>query len=212
MNGANGTFSGKVGDVVGSSWLGKRYIKRAPKVSDKPKSEKQLAQQAKFGMAVRLLTPIKELLFTFRKTHNAATGFNMALKFTLANAITGTYPALEIDYAEVAYTRGTWGRAECAEVFADSGQLVVGWHNNVYRPNCYGDDLMHVLVYEPETNTYLKGPDGIHRSEGMAIISVPEVWDNKTLHVYIYCVSLAGQYSESVYVGAVLISNSKYLS
>lgn len=201
-NGANGFFSGKVGNVVGSSNLGKSYVKRLPKVSDKPKSEKQLAQQARFSLAVRIMQPVKDLLFTLRKHPKAPSGFNLAVRQVLADAIQGEYPNFTVDHSKLIFTRGIWGRAECAEVLADNGSLFIGWFaGGVFRPNSYGDDSVCILLYEPDSNTYLRSSAGVFRSHGMATIPLPEAWAGKTIHTYLYCVSHQGKYSDSVYAG-----------
>lgn len=215
INGINGSFSGKVGNLVGSSWMGKSYIRSRPNNSGqhtapasaklRHASEKQLAQQARFALAVRVLNPVKDMLFTFRKPHKAATGYNLAVKYLLEHAIAGDYPHYSINYSEVLYTRGAWGRAECVEVLAEGESLLVGWYAKVYRPRSYGDDQVGILIYEPQTNTYFKGPAGIFRSEGMAVIPVPEAYRGKTLHTYVYCVSHDGKYSDSVYAGPIKI-------
>ena len=61
-NGGNGAFSGKAGSFIGSSWRDINYIKGLPKISSKPKTLKQLEQQAKFAAAIRFLQPVKDLL------------------------------------------------------------------------------------------------------------------------------------------------------
>jgi hypothetical protein len=60
--GANGGFSGKAGSVIGSSCSNISYIKGLLKLSNKPKSEMQLEQQARFAMAIRFLLPIKDYI------------------------------------------------------------------------------------------------------------------------------------------------------
>ena len=200
-NGANGFFSGKVGNVVGSSNLGKGYVKRLPKVSDKPKSEKQLAQQARFALAVRMMQPVKDLLFTLRRHPKAPNGFNLAVRQVLADAIQGEYPNFTVDHSKLIFTRGIWGPAECAEVLAENGSLYIGWFAGVFRPNSYYDDAVCILIYEPDSNTFLRSPAGAFRAHGMATIALPEAWAGKTIHTYLYCVSHQGKYSDSVYAG-----------
>lgn len=203
INGANGFFSGKVGGVVGSSSIGIHYVKRLPKKSDKPKSEKQLAQQARFTLAVKVMHPVKDLLHTLRKNSEAASGFNLAVRQVLADAIKGDYPNFTVEYSKLIFTRGFWGIPECAEVLADNGSLFIGWFTGVFRPNCYGDDSGHILIYEPESNTYLRSSERIFRSYGMATIALPETWIDKTIHTYLFCISQHGKCSDSVYVGLV---------
>lgn len=206
INGFNGTFSGKVGNMVGSSWLGKSYVKSMPKKSEKPQSEKQLAQQAKFALAARLMHPVKDLLFTFRNPKKAASGYNMAMKYVLEHAITGNYPDFEIDYSKVIYTKGHWGPAHGLEVLADGGTLMVGWWPHRHSINAFDDDEVQILIYDPEAGTYIKGPSGIVRCEGMCTIPLPAEQLGHTLHVYVSCISgYERKYSNSQYAGAVLV-------
>ncbi|WP_262249124.1 DUF6266 family protein, partial [Parapedobacter soli] len=41
INGANGTFSGKVGSVIGASWRGIHYLRGLAKKSNVPATEAQ---------------------------------------------------------------------------------------------------------------------------------------------------------------------------
>ena len=59
IKGVNGGFSGKAGNVVGSSWKSIDYIKGRSKTSNKPASQRQLKQQAKFALAVRFLGQLR---------------------------------------------------------------------------------------------------------------------------------------------------------
>lgn len=205
INGINGHFSGKVGDLVGSSWLGKNYVKHAPGTSNKPKSEKQLAQQAKFALAVRFLHPVKEVLnIGFRQLNRPATGYNMAIKYTLEQAINGCYPNFTIDYSKVQYSRGSYCRPEGVKVISGTGCLIIIWHGDAFRFNSSGYDRVHILVYEPDTNTYLLGPAGVHRMEEAAILAIPDHLSVKTLHTYLFCVSDTGKVSDTVYAGETI--------
>ena len=58
-NGGNGAFSGKAGSFIGCNWSDISYMKGIPKISNKPKTLKQLEQQAKFATAIRFLRPVK---------------------------------------------------------------------------------------------------------------------------------------------------------
>jgi len=70
-----------------------------PKISRKPKTLKQLEQQAKFAAAIKFLGPIKDMLnVTFgAQKQGKASGYNLAVKDILDHAITGTYPDYSID-------------------------------------------------------------------------------------------------------------------
>lgn len=207
IKGINGYISGKVGNVVGSSWRGKNYVRSLQKPSCKPRSEKQLAQQAKFALAVRFLHPVKELLnIGFRQQNRPATGYNLAIKYTLVEAIIGQYPNYHIDYSKVQYSNGPLRRPEGLKLISGTGCLVIIWHGDGYRFNSFGDDQVHILIYEPDTNTYLQGPESIQRMQEAAIIEIPEQFKGKILHTFLFCVSWNGQASDTAYAGETIIS------
>ncbi|HQS06276.1 MAG: hypothetical protein B7X86_07525 [Sphingobacteriales bacterium 17-39-43] len=206
IKGINGHISGKVGNVVGSSWRGINYVKSLPKTSLKPKSEKQLAQQAKFALAVRFMHPVKDLLnIGFRQQHRPATGYNLAIKHTLTQAIIGQYPNYAIDYSKVQYSNGPLRRSEGVKLIGGTGCLVIIWHGDGFRFNSFGDDQVHILIYEPDTNTYLQGPEGVQRMQEAAIIAIPEQFKGKILHTFLFCVSWNGQVSDTAYAGETII-------
>ncbi len=205
-HGINGIFSGKVGDLVCSRWRGTSYIKSRPKPSNKPKTDKQLAQQAKFGFAVRFLNPVKDILnIGYKQQRGKPSGFNLAMKYTLADVITGEYPDLAIDYSKVRFSNGRWSQPACVKLLPSAGSLAVIWHGDGFRPFAYGDDLVYILIYEPESNTYLKGPADVRRAQEACIIAIPSHWAGKTIHTYLFCVSSCGRASDTVYAGEVIV-------
>ncbi|WP_229707698.1 DUF6266 family protein, partial [Sphingobacterium alkalisoli] len=94
LKGINGAYSGKVGNVIGSSWRNVDYVRSLSKRSNKPASADQLAQRAKFALGVSFLSPIKDLLNLGYSDalQGRSTGYNKALQHLLANGIMGDYP------------------------------------------------------------------------------------------------------------------------
>ena len=54
-----GSFTGKVGTVIGSSWNGIDYMRSLPRPSSKAPTALQLAQREKFGLVTKFVAPIK---------------------------------------------------------------------------------------------------------------------------------------------------------
>ena len=125
--GANGGFSGKAGSIVGSSWRDIDYIRGLPKLSKKPKSEKQIEQQAKFALAIDVLLPVKKQIDTGfgNIKQGRTTSYNLALKHMLDYAIIGTYPALEIDYSQIAFAQGRLSGVSGVVLLAKPGNIRV---------------------------------------------------------------------------------------
>jgi hypothetical protein len=204
-NGGNGAFSGKAGSFIGSNWRDINYIKGIPKLSNKPKSDKQLEQQAKFALAVRFLLPVKrQINIGYSKVKQGrSTSFNAAVQQILNNAITGVYPAYEIDYPFVAFSHGALSEPAAVTIVPGSGNLALSWDNNVIVTSGFPDDLLTVLVYDPESNTFAMGPPNITRSLEAVTVALPAHWTGRTVHIYMYYMSQqTGEMSRTFYAGS----------
>ncbi|MEJ7694639.1 DUF6266 family protein, partial [Daejeonella sp.] len=202
--GALGGFSGKAGSIIGSSWRDINYIKGLPKLSNKPKTEKQLDQQAKFALAVKFLQPVKSLMnigFGQVKT-GKATGFNMALKQLLDTSITGIYPDYEVDLPNVSFSKGSLGVPTDIVIVPDALSLQVFWSTRFDKLNRFVSDEMNILVHEPVSGDFVIGPDDLLRTTGQGNVDIPSEWLGRTVHIYMFYVSGdAKAVSNSVYAG-----------
>ncbi|MEJ7694699.1 DUF6266 family protein [Daejeonella sp.] len=206
-NGGNGTFIGKAGSFIGSTWRDISYMKGIPKISNKPKSLKQLEQQSKFATAIRFLGPIKDLLnvgFNGQKQRKAS-GYNMAVKFILDNAITGTYPDYTIDYGKVMVAKGTLAAPVGPAITAYAETLVISWSPDINPYNGFLDDEATAVIFDPLNNIFLSGEMGILRPEGEMTVYVPAAYLGNTVHVYLFFMARNGRVSNSSYAGSAVI-------
>ena len=114
-----GSFSGKVGTVIGSTWRG-LWVMRGLITKKKGKSDPaQLEQQAKFSLMIKFLRPLGSLVSqTYDTSPAEMTGINKAFSDNLKNAITGVYPAFTVDYSKVVLSQGILpGRRICGRRF-----------------------------------------------------------------------------------------------
>jgi hypothetical protein len=127
-----GGFSGTVGNVVGGTWKGIDYMRSKGNRRNTDPTEKQLSQQIKFGLVMRFLQPMSGLLSTsFRDYAIMKTGINSALSYILKNAITGTYPAYEINYSLALVSRGDLPNALGPAVTSGAGSILTfSWTDN----------------------------------------------------------------------------------
>ncbi len=206
-NGGNGAFSGKAGSFIGSSWRDINYIRGIPKISNKPKTLKQLDQQARFARAIKFIQPVKDLLNVGfnNQTKGRASGYNMAVKYILENAISGTYPDYDIDYSKAMFARGGLAAPIGPTAIAEAVKVVLRWSPDVNPYNAHLDDEVTALVFDPLNNVYLSGPMGVLRSEGEMFISIPAAYLGNTVHVYLFFMSRTGKLSNSAYAGSVEI-------
>jgi hypothetical protein len=204
-NGGNGAFSGKAGSFIGSSWRDINYIKGIPKLSNKPKTLKQLEQQAKFALAISFLLPVKrqlEIGYGHVK-QGRATSYNMALKQILNDAIIGDYPAFEINYPAVSFSHGPLSMPEAVSVVPAPNSLVLSWDNSIISTSGFADDQLTVLVYSAASNSFVMGPPAVIRSSESTTIALPAHWVGNEVHIYMYYVSKqTQQVSPTYYAGS----------
>lgn len=209
-NGANGGFSGKAGSVIGSSWNNISYIKGLPKLSNKPASEAQLIQRARFAAVMGYLGPIKDVLMLGYKgqTSNRATGFNMGVQHALNNAVAGVYPYFTVDKSMVQISKGTLqAPADVTLVSTTPEDLVLSWMPQVNDLTSFVDDRVYLLVYNAEQNLFMIYTAFATRSEGTSTITLPASFSGQEIHVYMFYQSRdGGRQSNSVYKGPFTVA------
>lgn len=98
INGIHGSFEGKVGAVVGSSWKGIPYIKSRHKKRTRKVSDKELANRDKFTMAQAWLKPLLPFVREgFKGYSKTVEGYLAAKSYLLHNCFTGIKPNISID-------------------------------------------------------------------------------------------------------------------
>ena len=123
-----GGFSGKVGTVVGGNWKGIDYMRSQSFTRRSNFSQAQLEQQAKFALSVKFLQPISALVEeTFRDFAIKMSGQNNALRYTLKNAVTGSFPSFTIDYTMALVSRGDLPNALSPAVATAAGAVNFTW-------------------------------------------------------------------------------------
>lgn len=102
-----GSFSGKVGNVVGGKWKGISYMRAKATSVSNPRTNGQMSQRSKFALVLAILKPITGFIRVgYKKYTTKQTAFNAAMSYILGNAIAGAYPDLAL----------TWPRYLCLVV------------------------------------------------------------------------------------------------
>jgi len=209
LKGINGGFSGKIGNNIGARWREVDYMRSLPRPSNKPATEAQLMQRAKFALGVAFLSPIKDLLnLGFSDLQQTkATGYNVALKHMLTNGIEGTYPDLEINFEEVLLSRGKllplFGLT-LAET--TPGQATLSWVPKMNRFNAFADDEVIVLVYN-KAKAFFDIIEGTTRADATLDFELPAIFAGDELAVWIIMGHREGVLtSNSQYAGTLTVS------
>jgi hypothetical protein len=206
--GVYGGVSGKLGNLIGASWKGINYLRIKPASVANPRTLPQLTQRAKFLVTLKFLQPLGDFLkIGFKNYAVKMSPFNSAMSLTIQNAITGAYPDFEIDYQSALLSRGSLTEAANAVVASTiAGQVLIGWDDNSGDGDAQASDKALLVVYNPVKGHAVQSTLGSTRAEGNQIVNVPANYSADTVQTWIAFLSAAGQVSNSVYVGSVVVA------
>ncbi|HEY8732984.1 MAG TPA: DUF6266 family protein, partial [Puia sp.] len=151
-----GGFTGKIGDVVGSSWKGIPVFRRAPSARWPGISKTQIQQQARFILISRFLRPLTELLNqTFKNSAAKMSCFNKAFSVNKDN-VTGVYPSFRIHYPSVLLSSGNLPGTDKAKASSPKpGRLLVSWNKKITtKPRASGSDTVFLAAYNEELDKW----------------------------------------------------------
>lgn len=188
LKGINGAYSGKVGNVIGSSWRSIDYVRSLPKKSNKAASTAQRAQRAKFKLVINLLTPISDVLnLGFSDVNRTSTtAFNIAVQQALLNAVNGTYPTFSINYENIQISKGSLSPVLDLEVDMTTAQrLTLRWSTEVNRFSAFADDAIIVLLYHIDDQQFSIYEEA-KRTDGILQISFPPTAAGKNITGWVF--------------------------
>ena len=182
-----GKVSGKVGNLVYSSWKGKQYVRSIGEPTSKPKSPKQLEQSAKFKTIISFLQPLTLFLRVgFYKKKSTMSQFNAAMSFTYKNALTGSYPDYCIDYSKVLVSRGPLPGALNPEVrLTPEGEIEFTWENNSIANEAMSDDKALLVAYNSTKHDAITISGGNLRIRGSQVVALPSTYQGDEVQCYI---------------------------
>jgi len=174
-----------------------------------PQTEAQMNQRAKFSTVLKFLQPLTPFLrIGFKNEAIGKTAFNAAMSFNIQNAISGTYPAYEIDYSKALVSRGTLPAALNPEVTSTTaGEIKYTWADNSSDTNAMADDKALLVVYNPARWQAITVVDGNTRTGGSQTITLPANFSGDEVQCFI-AFQNANQsvLSNSQFVGGIIVS------
>ena len=191
QQGIHGKFSGRVGNVVGSSWKGTGVMRIRPASVSNPNTGRQQQQRGKFGMVVRFIQAHTPLVRSgFKPWANGLTPYNAAVSYNLANAIIGEVPNLSIDFSKVLISRGDLPLVSNLTSTAPApGALLLEWSGSTLLKGARADDKLMVSVYNEADNVSLAYASVAERSTGTAELDIPTEWAGKTVEVLVFLIA-----------------------
>jgi len=203
-----GSFSGKVGTVVGSYWKGISYMRSVSGKKRGTPSSAQVEQQMKFAIMIKFHEAFKALLpKTFANLSKTMSPANYAISHNLRDAITGVYPNFSVDYHNVLLSQGKLHNAGVANAEGDgAGKIKFNWFDNSGdTDSAKATDKSILIAYCAETNESVFTLNGPARSRETAVLNV-SLFSGKAVETWIAFISEDGKLvSRSSYLGNVMV-------
>lgn len=202
-----GGFSGKVGNVIGSSWRGIDYMRSRSRRRKSSNTPQQLAQRARFTVGFRFIESMKDLInLGYKDYAYKMTPSNSALAYLLKNAITGVDPDFKVDYSLAKISRGNLPNvlAPAAEAGTDN-TVLFNWSNNSGIGKAKAGDKAILVAYCEALNHTLYVMEG-ERSAQNGVLPVA-MFTGQVVHTWISFLSVDGKdVATSIYTGRLTIN------
>lgn len=200
-----GSFTGKVGPVIGSSWKGKPYMKSLSGKRKGKSTPKQTEQQMKLAILSAFLNQLQALLeLTLSANRKKMTAVNYAFQINHRQAIIGQYPDYGIDYPKLVLSEGPlMGTETYPATSTDAGIIQFSWLDNTDSGNARETDQIILIAFCPAQFEYYFSTCAASRKDESALLRVP-LFAGERVHTWMVFVSADGRfYSEGMYMGEV---------
>ncbi|RZK40705.1 MAG: hypothetical protein EOO61_06355 [Hymenobacter sp.] len=206
-SGISGSFSGKVGPVVGCTWKGVPYMRGLPKKRTSVATGAELANRKRFADMHKWLKPLLSVLrIGFKGYSPRLEGFLAAKSYLLRYAIEGEYPNTTINPAKVKLSHGDLPLAENLNVAyqVTSEELVFSWDPSTPN-NASSRDQVMMVAYFTGLGEAISVTSGAFRQTGTDKLQLSGNLLGHQAEVYIAFISEDRQkQSDSVYLGSIL--------
>ena len=204
-----GSFSGKVGNVVGGNWKGISYMRAKATSVSNPRTDGQVNQRTKFALVLAILKPITGFLRVgYKKYAIKQTAFNAAMSYILNNAVTGSSSAdYSVDLAKVLVSRGNLTGALNGVATSANGVVTLNWADNSGSGNATATDKALIVVLNPTRAESVFDTGGNQRVAGTEDITVPANWVGESVEVFLGFITEDGKdVANSSYLGSVVVA------
>lgn len=181
-----GGFSGKIGNVVGSTWKSISYMRAVAANVSNPNTEKQQCQRGRFRVALRFLNSFTPFIRVGYKGYAVkCTPHNAAMSYVLKYAVSGCGEQTVVDYEKALVSRGALTMVNVESVSVSDNKLTVAWTDNSGRGDAQATDVAMLLAYNKQTGEAVWDTNAAARVDGTAALPLPEDWDGLPLVGYL---------------------------
>jgi hypothetical protein len=184
-------------------------MRSLPQHVKNPRTEGQLSQRSKFALTLNFLKPVTGFLRTGWKLYaHRQSPFNAAMSYTLANAITGTYPDYAIDPSKVLVSCGSLAPAAGASATpVGGGTITFAWEDNSGIGAAKQTDRALIAVINPTKSEAVYDTAGAERMTTTQDIIVPADWVGEDVEAYMGFISEdSKEVANSMYLGTITVA------
>lgn len=177
-----GKISGKHGTAVACIRGNKNYLRVHTKPKDK-KSEKQLEQRARFGLASKTVNRFSEV---FEDTYPTERARSSARSLAFRSIITGEMPNLSVDFSKLKLSSGTLQTSQFVEMgYTEDAKVTLKWYSQALtEENSY--DTLNLVFYCESFDSLVHLKDVGFRAEEQVNVELPEVFLEQISYVWGY--------------------------
>jgi hypothetical protein len=188
--------SGKMGDVIYSSWHGRPYVRRRPEKVANPQTADQQNHRSAFGEISRLSSAMKEGHAKGLHWHAVRQKKNTYCVFKSINK--DCYGPDGIVYPHIRISSGTVPDVQITSAEIDEqGMVRVSFDGG--RTLGHDKDEFYLFVFCPDLREgHFAHP--VERTVGLVDAQIPEQWLGHTLHLYAFMRDAKDRTSETIYV------------
>lgn len=176
----NGHISGKMGDVIHSTYLGRPYVRQKPEIVANPRTEAQQAHRMALVMIARLASDLKDahkLGLHMHAQRNKLTTDSDFRKLNKHYCVGGT-----ISYSQILVSKGPVDEVRFTSVVLDEQHVLhVTFESEVTDKN--RKDVLGLFVYCPVLRK-CQALKPVLRAVGEVAEQLPEEFKGHDLHLY----------------------------
>lgn len=206
-NGFFGKKTGKIGNLVFYERMGKEVVRIIGK-SLKPPTEAQLACRQAISVTSGMLKPALAFLnigFGPEGHKQQKLAYNLAMSYNRLNALKGTYPNMEVDYAQVLFAQGDLLEPQNATVSLAAGGLDFTWLTYPEMPWPTLTDQVMLLAFFPLKGRCVYSVFWEKRITGTARLDLSAPLVTEYMETYIAFISAdRKKVSNTVYTGSFI--------
>lgn len=179
-------------------------IRSKPSSVKNPNTEAQQTQRMRFRLIMSLLKKSRPFInIGFQNGGKGQTAINRAMSLNVREAITGTYPNLEINPEALVVSTGDLQGASTAGMDLSVAETAsFTWSNEAGSGNASNEDAAMVLLFNAEKGAVIYSLHGASREDETLQLAVPQSWSGDPVAGYLTFRSETGRdVSESRYLG-----------